>query len=190
MKKLALYDTETVAELAWPQAKQQITRNSPATQVFTDFYQYEPLVIEASMSALETEKLMQQSHVRLIFVVDRNGHFLGVVSLYDLGTQEVMKKLSEGYQREELFITDFMRPRNSLKAFSYAEISTATIGDIINSLQGSGQQHALVIDRESHKIRGIISASDITRKLKLPIDIDNKSSFAHIFAVVNHSIAR
>lgn len=189
MKKLSFYDTETVAELAWPQTNQKITKRSPATQVFTDFNQHKPLVIEASMSALEAEKLMQQSHVRLKLVVDDNGHFLGVISLDDLGTQEVMKKLSEGYQREELFVADFMRPRSVLKAFSYADISMATIGDIINSLQGSGQQHALVIDREHHKIRGIISSSDIARKLQLPIDIDNKSSFAHIFAAVNHRIA-
>ena len=187
MRKLAFYDTETIAELAWPQANQKITRNSPATKVFTDFVEYEPFVIEASMSALEAERLMQQTHVRLKFVVDGNNHFLGVVSLDDLGTQEVMKKLSEGYQREELLVADFMRPRSMMKAFSYAEISTATIGEIINSLQGSGHQHALVIDRESHKIRGIISSSDIARKLKLPIDISNKSSFSHIFAVVNHS---
>ena len=189
MRKLSFYDTETVAELAWPEASQKITKRSPATKVFTDFNQYEPLVIEASMSALEAEKLMQQSHVRLKLVVDSSDHFLGIISLDDLSTQEVMKKLSEGYQREELFVTDFMRPRSVLKAFSYAEITAATIGDIINSLQGSGQQHALVIDREHHKIRGIISSSDIARKLKLPIDIDNKSSFAHIFAVVNHRIA-
>lgn len=184
MKKLPFYETQNVDELAWPETNKKITKNSSATKVFTDFNVQEPLVIEASMSAVEAEKLMQQTHVRLKLVVDSNNHFLGVVSLDDLNSQEVIKKLSAGYRREELSVADFMRPRSELKAFSYEEIAKATIGEIIHSLEGSGNQHALVIDRKSHKIRGIISSSDIARKLRLPIDIDNKSSFAHIFKAV------
>ncbi|EGG98647.1 hypothetical protein imdm_2084 [gamma proteobacterium IMCC2047] len=38
----------------------------------------------------------------------------------------------------------------------------------------------------AHKIRGIISASDIVRKLKLPVNIMTDASFLGIFNTVYH----
>ena len=82
-------------------------------------------------------------------------------------------------------MTDFMQPRSRLKAFNYQELEEAVIGDVVEALKYSGQQHYLVLDRETHKIRGIFSSSDIARKLHLAIDIQNRSSFLHIFEAIH-----
>jgi len=185
MRNIGFYDTDAIDELATPTASTEITTDSPALEVFTDFNEHRPLVLEATTTAVEAERLMQMAHVRLKFVVDKNNHFLGVVSLDDLNSQEIVKKLSQGFNRDELSVTDFMRPRNELKAFDYEEVSKAKISDIIEALKSSGQQHCLVIDREKHKIRGIFSASDMARKLRLPINIETRSSFAHVFKVIH-----
>ena len=187
MKNLALYETESIDELAWPTDHQDLTVESPAIDVFTDFAVHKPLVIEASTSAHDALLLMQKTHVRLKLVVDSNNHFLGVVSLETLNRQEIVKKISEGYVKEDLQVTDFMQQKSALKAFDYKDILQAKIGDIVDSLQHSGFQHCLVIDREQHQIRGIFSASDITRKLHLPIDITNRSSFYNVYrAITQH----
>ncbi len=185
MKSLNLYNTDEIDELAQPTETREITTDSPAMEVFTDFNEHRPLVLDATTLAVEAERLMQMAHVRLKFVVDKNNHFLGVVSLDDLNNQEIVKKTSQGFNRDELSITDFMRSRHELKAFDYAEVSRVKINDIVKALKDSGHQHCLVIDHEKHKIRGIFSASDMARKLRLPINIENRSSFAHVFKVLN-----
>jgi CBS-domain-containing membrane protein len=75
-----------------------------------------------------------------------------------------------------------MRPKKNLSTLDYNELSRATIGDVIIALKDSGQQHCLVVDKDSNKIRGIFSASDISRKLHLSIDIQEKSSFYKVFS--------
>lgn len=192
MKKLHFYDTEVSDELAWPESDGAITPDSCALEIFTDFNHHIPLVFEPSIAATDAEQIMRKEHVKLKFVVDEDSHFLGIVSLEDLNSREIIKKLSRGYKRQELSITDFMRPRSELKAFDYEELSNSTIRDVVETLSGSGQRHCLVVDRRLHRICGIISASDIIRKLKLPLDIENRSGFSYVFEAVclKHCIAR
>ncbi|MDF1690535.1 MAG: CBS domain-containing protein [Cycloclasticus sp.] len=186
MKNLTFYDTTPFDELAWPERNNNITLDSSALEVFTDFNQIKPLVIESSISAIDAEKLMQKAHVHLKIVVDSNNHFLGIVSLEDLNCQEILKRISKGDNREELSVTDFMRRRKSLKAVDYSELEKASIDTVIGALKSNNQQHCLVIDREQHKIRGIISARDIARKLHLPLNIASDSTFVGIFQAVLH----
>lgn len=185
MRTLQFYETQAIDQLAWPEQEQSVSPNSSAREIFTDFTHTQPLMLLASTSAIEAEKLMRKSHVRLKLVVDQHTEFLGVVSLEDLNSQEVIKKLSLGYSREDLSVADFMRPRASLRAFDYHDIERSTIQDVVEALKYSGHQHCLVIDRQRHKIRGIISASDIARKLSLPVDIARDSSFAGIFNAIH-----
>ena len=186
MKKLALCDTDSFDELAWPDdISSQVTQDASALEVFTDFKLFKPLVIDSSSSAIKAEKLMQKTKERLKFVVDKDCHFLGIISLEELNDQEVIKKLSDGYTREELSISDFMKPRVQLKALSYSELKKASIGDVIQVLKSSCQQHCLVVDRGQHEIRGVISANEIAKKLKFPINIAKTSQFVGVFKL-NH----
>jgi hypothetical protein len=73
-----------------------------------------------------------------------------------------------------------MRPRAKLKAMDYKQLSNAKIGDVIDVLKESGEQHCLVVDRAKHQIWGIVSSSDNARKLCLNIDIQSKPTFANI----------
>jgi CBS domain containing-hemolysin-like protein len=186
MKKLDFYSVDNVEALAWPTKPELISVDSSAIEVFTDFQANQPLVIDADTRALDAQKFMLQAHVRLKIVVDENNHFLGLISLDDLNSQEIIKHVSKGDNRDELIVTDFMRPKSELQAFNYAAIQKASIMDVIQALKETGQQHCLVVDFKENKIRGIISASDISRKLKLPLDIRNNSSFLSIFNVLHH----
>lgn len=185
MKKLNFYLTEEIHELAWPEEEKNFSMATPAILFLTDFTRVRPLIIEASVSAIEAKNYMRTTHVRLKLVVDENKKFIGVVSADDLIDRRLVQKISEGHERETLSVTQFMTPRKDLKAFDIKELSTASIGDVIDALKDSGQQHCLVIDRDHNLIRGIFSASDISRKLHLPIDIQDKSSFLRVFAAVS-----
>jgi CBS domain containing-hemolysin-like protein len=74
-----------------------------------------------------------------------------------------------------------MRHRTSLRSIDITDLQGASVGDVIHTLQENGEQHCLVIDRKSHHIRGMISASDIARRLHLPVIIEQTPTFASIF---------
>ena len=185
MRNLPLCDVEEIDELAWPENHQEITLTSPALRVMTDFTQEKPLVISESVSAHETEKLMLNAHVRLKIVLDKEQHFLGVVSLTDIFHQEIMKKVANGYVHDDLLVTDFMQPKSELKAIDFSDLASAKVGDILETLKTNGQRHCLVIDKDKHRIRGVVSASDLVRKLKLNIDLKFPPTFLEIFNTVH-----
>jgi CBS domain containing-hemolysin-like protein len=183
-----LYSVQPVDELIWPEQVGDVTLESSALSVFTDFREVSPLVIDAKTTASDTEALMKQAHVRMKIVIDENNHFVGLVGLNDLTERKIIKKIAEGYDRNELMVTDFMRSKAEAKAFAYDELELATVSDVVTALQQSGHQHCLVIDKETHQIRGVISASDVARKLKLPVDINKGASFVDVFNVIQESI--
>ncbi len=186
MRSLPLYDVEQVDELVWPENYKEITLQSSALLALTDFKEHKPLVIEDSVSAHEAEQLMRHAHVHLKIVVDKEDHFLGIVSLSDICHQEIMKKVAGGFEHDELLVTDFMQPKTALKAISFADLEHATVGDLLETLKANGHRHCLVVDRENHKIRGVVSASDLVRMLKLKIDLSFPPTFIEIFKAVHN----
>ena len=181
MKKLDFYPTTNIDELAWPEENYDLTIDSPALAFFTDFQNIKPLVIESTASVLRVKELMQKEHVRLKLVVDEKKHFIGVVSSDDLIERKIVQKVSEGLERNEIVVAELMTAKKHLKALDWKDISKASISVVINALKDNGERHCLVIDHENHKIRGIFSASDISRRLRLNIDIQEKTSFSKVF---------
>lgn len=158
-----------------------MTLTSPALSVLTDFRKSKPCVIELGSSAAEAEKFMLEEHVRLKIVVDKADEFVGVISLEDINSQEVIKRIADGAERSELLVANFMRPKNSLKVIQFSELRNSTVGDVVEVLRSNGLQHCLVVDREKHQIRGIISASDLARGLGIQMNLAISPSFLDIF---------
>jgi len=186
--KLNLYTTESIDQLDTPETPPQIDIDSPALTVFTDFHQVAPVTVEPDVSIAELNGLMIAAHVRLMLVTEPPGRCIGVIGLDDISQQNVIREVSRGFSRSELTARDFMRPRDSLKCFRYRELHEASIRDVIAALEDSGEQHCLVVDREAQRIRGIISASDIARTLRVPVRLDRMPSFARICAALAHQL--
>ena len=185
MHALNLYKTESIDTLAWPVVENTITVNSSAMAVFTDFKQHLPHVLDARTPAIKADSIMRQSHVRMMLVVNSENRFIGIVTSHDVGEQQVVQRLSElKVKREELTIYDFMRPKTSLMSFDYTELTHSSVGDVIETLKDYGQHHCLVMDRESHEVRGVISVSDIARELRLPLDIQGRPTFAELITIL------
>jgi len=185
MTTLGFYATDTVEKLFWPEGEEEIIPNSSALMVFTDFTKQKPLVLEADIPAVEAEKMMKKAHVRLKIIVDEQNTFKGLVSTSDLTQQEILKKVSQGYERNDLLVSEFMHPKNSLKALMFNEIEKVSIRSLIETLKEHQSQHCLVMNEEKNKIRGLFSASDLVRKLRLPITIGADATFANIFKEIN-----
>lgn len=186
MKQLQFYEGLDVDRLIWPVSYNVLNVQSSAISVLDDFRQNQPTLISPDATAMDVELAMRREHVRLKVVVDEFERFLGIVTLEDLDHQEMLKRVAEGYHRSELKVRDFMHPRNSLRSFDYEELERASIQDVIEALQHSGQQLCLVVDHGRRAIRGVISARDIATRMGLPLDTQNRSSFVNVFQAIYH----
>ena len=181
MKTLALYTVDAIDHLVQPADFDGTRLTSPALHVVTDFKHHEPNIISASTKASDALEMMQQEHSRLKLVVDNQAELVGLLAIEQLSEQALMRQVAFGSRRDEISVADVMRPRERIKALAYQQLKHCTIADVVNTLQSSGEQHCVVIDRDNHQIRGVISAQDIARRLKLPLTICQAPTFLHIF---------
>ena len=177
MSKLNLNSIGTINTLTMPEEVIELSLSSSALSFFTDFKQTKPLVIESTYSAIDTITLMKKAHVRLKLVINKHEELLGIVSADDLIERKIVQKLSKGDKREDLSITEFMTPKDKLRVLEYNEVEKSSIKDVINVLKSSGQQHCLVVDSREKLVRGLFSVSDISRKLKVNVDVQDQPSF-------------
>ena len=186
MKALTQYPVTGVDALARPESFKDFTLDSPALDFFTDFESTAPFTIRVSTPAINVEGLMISAHVRLMLVVNDKDEFVGVISADGVTESAIVQKVSEGTKRAEITVGDMMVGKPNLAALEYQELEYAKISDVINALKNHGRRHYLVVDNETRKIRGIFSASDISRKLKLPLTIQEGSDFYKVFAAVSN----
>jgi len=84
-----------------------------------------------------------------------------------------------------VLVKDLMIPKSDFHAFDYNELLHASVGDVVSTLENYQLRHCLVLDQESHHIRGVISSSDIARKLHINMDLNVKQSFGSVYDVVH-----
>lgn len=181
MTMLNLYPATTIADVCWPAGDNFIDSGSAALNLMTDFESHFAQVVSVNTQIDQAEYQMRLAHVRLKIVVDHDKHFVGIVTAADISEEEIMKHVANGMMRSEITVADLMQPRSQLMVLDYSELAKATVRDLVDTLKQRQCQHALVADKDKVHLRGIISASDIARRLHIPVALDKGSSFVGIF---------
>jgi len=160
--------------------------DSPASTIVTRFDHTRPMALELDVGIDDALLMMKKAHVRSMIVMDGKEQFKGIISVSDLESRKVLTIAQQlGQRRDELTIADVMMPRNKLSGLSIRQIEHSRIGDVLKTLQDVGSQHMLVVNPERHEICGIISASDIARKLQIPVAITERAtSFREVVDVM------
>lgn len=117
-------------------------------------------------------------------IIDRERQVVGLLSYDDLHSEQVMRLVGKGNSRNEIGVRELMRPRESLQALDHDEMRHSTVHDVIETLQREVIQHYLVVEHGLHQIRGVISASDIARRLHININVQERPTFVGIFAAL------
>lgn len=185
MKKLHLVNLTATDNIISPEQFEEINLQSPAVKIFTDFKVHKALMIDGDTMAVTALQLMLKTHVRMNIVVSENSDFIGIISTNELSEQHIVAKLSKGVCREDVLVKDLMIPKSDFHAFDYSELLHASVGDVVSTLENYQLRHCLVLDRECHHIRGVISSSDIARKLHMNMDLNVKQSFGSVYDVVH-----
>lgn len=131
---------------------------------------------------------MIRAHVKLKLVLDAQDQLLGVVSFRDLRGERYQHLIGQGTARSAIKVRDVMTPRAELRALAYAELTDARVGDVVETLRSEHCQHFVVIDEELEAVRGLLSASDLARRLHVPIEITHAPTFAEICHAVNEHL--
>ncbi len=183
--RLTVSEVNKMDDLKFQSPDSHLTKDDSVMKIFVDFNQIPPVIIEDSARAFQVREIMKREHINLKIVVDARDHFQGILPLTCLTEENLTRKmLSEDYDKDTLLVRHCMWKKSELHALDFNELKSATIGEVIDALQHIGHRHCLVIDHSAHQIRGVISASDISKALGMPIDISVTgvgTSFLEIF---------
>lgn len=193
---LPLENLDGVSGIVQPTPRtQSVTLESSATMLVTDFSVSHPYTLPTGSSIAQALETMKQAGIRLLMLVNASGNFTGVVNARELigGRRITLAMQKHQISRDEVTVEMIQTPRSELHSLSYARISHASVGDLVETLKSSGDQHVLITEPDgsgASRIRGIISASNISRALGVdfnhPPEARTFSSICHV--ILGHDL--
>lgn len=151
---------------------EKVTLASPASDVMTDLKKVMAVFIPAERNIDAAKQRMIKHGVRLLLVIDDRNNVVGLITGTDILGEKPMQYIQKhGGKREDILVKDIMTPREKLEVLCMDDITPAKVGNIVATLEGSGRQHALVVDRDGdmQKVRGIFSLTQLARQLGVQI---------------------
>ncbi len=185
-KSLETVSVRAIERIQRPENKEPLDLVSPAADIFTDFMDSIPLMLEQGTPVDDALEMMQRTHVKLHLVIDSKEAFRGVISLADLLSVRVMRAAERtGLRREDLAVSHVMTRKDELRAIDINELRSARVGDLLATMRTYGDQHVLIVDIVGGSIRGMVSSTDIARRLHIPVNINKRAnSFAEVYQAV------
>lgn len=179
MKSLNVYRLDPVDHLVQPREFTDLHEQSPALALITDYRIHQPHTVKAEVSAVGVAKLMAMEGVNCKLVVNQRQEFVGLLTAERLSEQHILVAQTRlGCERGDVTASDMMLPRVFVPALDYEALKSATIGDLVRALNDASEAYCLVLDRDQHHIRGVISIEDIADRLHREIAVKPKRSIA------------
>ena len=163
-----------------------VSTDSPALEVMTDLTKVKAATIAPSTPLRQAEQMMIYQGVRMLFVVSDMPSFDGLITTTDLHGDGQMRIVNERHLRyDDLCVADVMTGLSMLDVIDFDSMRTATVSNLIATLQRFGRNHLLVVQAATsttpRRVRGVISRAQIERQLGTAITITPvASSFAEI----------
>lgn len=174
-KELDSVVTSTIQKVERPAALRPLHMHSPAMEVFVDFTQRQPLMLEQSTTIDGAREMMKNTHIKLFLVIDSHESFQGVITLEDMVSEQVMTAMAQSRLKwHELTVEQVMTPRNRLRAIDFAEFRLANIGDLMTTMKKFGERHLIVVDTLNRTLRGMVSAHSIARRIHEPVFVKER----------------
>ncbi len=150
--------------------------DAPATSTMFDFKYLTPPTIRAQQSINDATAEIKVYNLPFILVVNDDKQVLGVLTSDDiLGEKPVQISQERRIARHEIEASMLMRPVEKLLTINIDDLQHAKIGHVIQTLRETKQHIILVTkidaDTQQPKIRGLFSASIISRQLDKDITL-------------------
>jgi len=179
-----------------------VTLESPALQAMTDLARVSPATIRPQAPLEGANQFMISRGVRLLLVIDVLDTVLGVLTATDVLGEKALRVAAErGVKRGELTVADLMLPAELVEVIALADVESARVGQVLETLRRAGRQHALVVDHDvvasrsarerpvqRAMVRGIFSLSQVARQLGLALP--QTGEVARTFAEIEAALGR
>ena len=128
---------------------------------------------------------MKKTGVRLLLVVDKNKHMIGLLSANKiLGTKPAKVERADRLDRSQITVGMIMEPRTQIRVLEITHLRDAKVGHIVATLHDIEEHYLLVV--EQHRVCGLFSARQIGKQLgKDIIDLEEP---AHSLAELIHEL--
>ncbi len=185
MKNLNVFSLAANDHLVQPEEFADVQAHTSALAILTDFRSHKPHMVDSHLEATEALEMMLAEDVKVKIVVDGRKEFIGVISIDDLTDHTMqLKQMELRVKRDELLVRDLMHSRHSIRALDYDEFKLANVSDLVSTMKKTHQEYLLVVDKDAHHIRGIVSSRDIASRLHTPVKIEKELTFVDIFTAV------
>ena len=156
-----------------------------AMQVFTDFTRVYPVTITADRTIDYALHKMKNSGVRLLLVVGKKYHMIGLISAYQImGDDPVRLAEDRQLDHSQITVAMLMQPQKDIKVLELSHLRDARVGHIVATLHQLEQKYMIVVDQGN--VSGLFSANQISRQLGRKILHDEMP--AHSLAEMVHTI--
>ena len=174
-----------------PRANGRVSLDSPALEVMTDLTQVKAATTHPATLLRLAEQAMIYLGVRMLFVVTQMPAIEGLITYTDVHGDKAMRIVSErNAHYNDLCVADVMTPLSALDAIDYDRVATATVGQMVATLQYVGRQHMLVVEAaraaSPARVRGVISRAQIARQLGAAVEV---SPIANSFSEINRALS-
>lgn len=161
-----------------------VSKHSPATEVMTDLQHAAAYTINPAVSISEAERKMILCAVRLLFVTNSEDELVGLITATDILGERPLSYLREhGGCRDDILVQEIMTAKEGIEVINYPDVVRASIGDIVATFHAVGRQHVLVVEHD--RVRGLFSATEISRRLGETLDMDIRArTFAELEAAL------
>ncbi len=185
-KGIALHRTEKVYS-------ETVGMDDPASMVMTDLKKTSAVTIRPEISIEIASQRMKQRGVRMLLVTDDNEDIIGIITSTDTQGEKPMKIIQQrGGVYRDIMVRDIMTDYDQMEVLCMDDVEKAVVGQIVETLNQSGRQHALVVDRnprtQMQLLRGIFSAAQIARQLDMDFSTPRMAqTFADIERLITKS---
>ena len=174
------------ARVAEPSPPERVSLDDPAFSVMTDLRTVRAATTTPGELMSRAHAQMIQRGVRLLFVLDREGGVVGVITATDLLGEKPMRFMqSHGVTHSEIQVSDIMTPASMLEAIPFQDVAQMRVGHVVATHKAVHRQHLMVAEDNGRRVRGLFSMSQVARQLGLELQtMEVAQTFAQIEAAL------
>jgi CBS-domain-containing membrane protein len=171
----------------------QAKETDPALSVMTDFTTSAMFSINHQVQIDQALDYMKAVGVKLLFVINDDGHLSGLITTTDILGEKPMRYLHSvdashtTAGRGDVLVRHVMSPVSEWMVLDYPAVQKAQISQVVASFKTAGMRHLVVTETglSGTAVRGVISATRVEQALGKPLHIVRR---ANTFAEIEHAV--
>ncbi|WP_440055232.1 CBS domain-containing protein [Pseudoalteromonas sp. T1lg65] len=144
--------------------------------------------VDENASVDEAIIVLERTHRRASFVVNRDEQLIGIISNARLGSRYILSIAAKrGCERKDLTVSDIMLPLHQVKQIPIKQLNKALVGDVLKTMIVDGCDYLLVTDEQGSQPIGYFDRIDTLKACGKAVNsLKPATNFSEIMGTVLH----